>query len=210
MKKAISCFIALLIVVCMSSFHALAANSENSNEVSLDDNETKVSEVMTFDEMADCIAEDTGIAKDEAIKILLQNPSYSVNSLSIATPMAATYRTLSKSIEVTSVYKPTVNFYCQTSEASTMAGIRYIEYAYINRGYNGISKQFGGTFWYKLSDINNIFFIVNGDWYNNGTTTYTGGVSIGVGGYATINFTVSYSTNHYKYTCIEDTLRWGH
>ena len=31
------------------------------------------------------------------------------------------------------------------------------------RGYNGLSKQFGGTVYVHLEDANRIFYIVNGD-----------------------------------------------
>lgn len=210
MKKTISCLIALFIFICMSSFQVSATSIDNSENNDLSEKATQVSEVMNFEEMADCIAQDTGMTKDEAISILLQNPVYSVNSLSIATPMDATYRTLYDTLDVTTTYRPKVKFYCRTTESSTMGGIVSIEYAYLDRSYNGISKQFGGSLWYKFMDMNNIYYVIEGDWYNNGSTTYTGSGSISVGGIGTVTFSVSITTNHYKYTCIEDTLRWGH
>ncbi len=40
------------------------------------------------------------------------------------------------------------------------------------RGYKGLSKQFVGSVYVNLEDPNIIFYIANGDFYNNGSTTY--------------------------------------
>jgi hypothetical protein len=71
----------------------------------------------------------------------------------------------------------------------------------MNRAHlgNGISKQYDGTIYTNLESAAKIFWIVNGDFYNNGTTTGSGGVSIEVGQSATVNFNISYASNHYKY-----------
>ncbi|GEM05482.1 hypothetical protein HMI01_24700 [Halolactibacillus miurensis] len=41
--------------------------------------------------------------------------------------------------------------------------------------------------------------MLNGDFYNNGTTTYNGSLNIGIGKYGSVSFGVSHATNWYKY-----------
>jgi hypothetical protein len=173
-------------------------NLENVKE----NKDTVISDVLTFSEITEQIAIDEGISKTEAAnRIITQQQKTSNLSARSATQVAvaATYRTISSSFSVTSTYKPSVRFYCQTSEGGGFRGIVKILNVNLNRAYSGISKQFSGSVYTKLEDPNRIFWIVNGDFYNNGTTSGGGGVDIGVGGAASINFNVSYSSNHYKY-----------
>ena len=72
------------------------------------------------------------------------------------------------------------------------------------RKYNDMTKQFGGTVYTNLEDANSIYYIVNGDFYNNGTTTGGGGVNIGVGEGVSLNFNLSYSSNEYAYCYAEE------
>lgn len=71
-----------------------------------------------------------------------------------------------------------------------------------------MSKQFSGTVYANLEDASTIFYTVEGFFFNNGTTTGGGGVSIGVGQSASVNFSVSGSTNHYSYCYVEDRARF--
>jgi hypothetical protein len=71
------------------------------------------------------------------------------------------------------------------------------------RGYNGLSKQFSGNVYVNLEDANRIFYIVNGDFFNNGTTTWNAGVTIGVGKAANVKFGVSGASNYYQYRYVE-------
>ena len=72
----------------------------------------------------------------------------------------------------------------------------------------GLSKQFGGTVYVHLEDANRIFYIVNGDFFNNGSTTWNAGVNIGVGRNASIKFGVTNTTSHYQYRYVESRLRF--
>ena len=65
--------------------------------------------------------------------------------------------------------------------------------------FSGLTKQFGGTVYANLEDGGTIYWIVNGDFYNYGTTTTNGAVDIGLGEYASINFGASNTTNQYAY-----------
>ncbi len=73
----------------------------------------------------------------------------------------------------------------------------------MDRNYKGISKQFGGTVYTNLEDSNRIYYIVEGDFYNNGTTMGGGSIKIGVGEGSSAEFHASNATNFYAY-CYKD------
>lgn len=68
------------------------------------------------------------------------------------------------------------------------------------------SKQFSGTVFYELLSSKQLYFQVNGDFYNNGSTTVSGGASIKVGEYGTLNFSSSITKSHYSYCWFEDLM----
>lgn len=174
------------------------AKSITIDEKSLE-NDIKMSKVLTYDELISIIAEEDGISIDEAKNIVgPENIKYTKDGKEIR----ATYRTLSASVDVTPVYRPTLNWYCETSESSSggFRGILKILKVSLNRSYNGLSKQFSGDIYSKLENPNKIYYILNGDFYNNGTTTSSGGVNISVGGGASVSFSVSYASNHFTYS----------
>lgn len=112
------------------------------------------------------------------------------------------YGYVRKMITVSSSYKPTAMFYTkwQYSQGNpTPDAIVSVLNASLNRSYNDKTKQFSGTLFYHLEAYNKLFFELNGDFYDNGTTTYSGGVSIGISENSSIKFSVTYSSNHYKY-----------
>ncbi|SMG44088.1 hypothetical protein [Paenibacillus aquistagni] len=159
------------------------------------------SEVMTFDEMAAHMAENENISLTEAEKILLGNRNQNSISSSEVSPLAATYRTYTTTLTVATFYKPTLNFYCETSEWGNYRGIVKVLNTTMNRQYLGTSKHFGGTIFVHLESANKIHWIVEGDFYDNGTTTYTLGAEFPLkAGFAgNVNFSISHSENHYKY-----------
>jgi hypothetical protein len=180
--------------------------------------EAQVSDVLTFEELVQEIANDTGKSfeqvKSEIIankQIELENSGDVVKSLDKKSyseievmVSSATYRTITDQFVVTSIYKPYLKFYCETSEGGGYWGIVKILNVGMDREYNNITKQFGGTVYSNLENAGTIFWIVNGDFYDNGTTTAGGGVEIPIGGSATVSFNVSYSSDHYAYCYEED------
>lgn len=190
----------------------LKSNKATSGTIDLNDPNTKFSEVLTFDEIVKEIAVDQGISENQAANQLMSSQNSKILESAISplgtssvSTLAATYRTITQSFTVTSIYKPSVKFYTQTSEGGGYWGIVTILNVGMNRSYNGISKQFGGTVYSNLETAARIFYIVNGDFFNNGTTTVSGGgeVAVGVGASATVNFNLSYSSNFYKYCYVE-------
>lgn len=213
--------ILLLVSIFVSASTSFANELESTSDgtvvgvtdLTSPDPNTEISEVLTFDELVNEISVNEGISKKKATEqIKASMNSNSSNSKSDSTLLAssdavtaesATYRSISAQFTVTSSYKPTLRFYCSTSEGGGYWGITKILNVSMNRLYNDISKQFGGSVYTNLESAYRIFWIVDGDFYNNGTTTGGGGVSIGVGGSASIDFNVSNSSNHYKYCYVE-------
>lgn len=214
MKKSTKLFssltaAAMLFTVTPTSFASTNDfdNTATSGTLDVNDPSVEVSEVLTFDEIVEAISKDSNISKKEAadhiISTFKQSNSNSMQSLSTseasAQAAAATYRTLTSSFAVDNVYKPALNFYCQTSEYGSFRGIVKILNVDMNRKTSYMSKTFNGTVFTHLENANSIFWIVNGDFYNNGTISVNTGVSIGVGSSATVNFGVSGNISHYGY-----------
>lgn len=181
-----------------------ASSSTQDFLVSLNDkNDTVIGSVMTFDEILQDIAKTNKISIKQAEHELIGDD---INIRREA--RSKQYRTLSQQFSVNNKYKPTMRFYCETTESGLFRGIKKILRVDMIRGYKGVSKQFNGSVYVNLEDANRIFYIVNGDFYNNGTTSYESGVNIGVGKFATIGFKVSSSSNHYQYKYIESRLNF--
>lgn len=194
LKKLVLSSIALGVII--TSFTPVQANAntiENNNiksAVSINDDNVVESKLLTYDELVNEVVKNEGISFEDAKKFLgindkLRNGQY--------------YRTYTYTVSVTSAYKPSVVFYCKTSEWNNYRGILSVLNTSLNRNYNGTSKQFSGTLYTNLENAYTIYFELNGDFYNNGTTTYSGGGEIGVGETAKLSFGVSYASNHFKY-----------
>lgn len=219
MKKIMCLTLAMLLVACASlTIVASAETLTPANDsvitgiINVEDLENDpdvvVSEPMTYEEMVSQYAKNTGKTYDEAIA---EMPG-EVRSTRAA--KAKTYRTFSVLITVTSSYRPSIDYYCETSEGGNFFNINKIYAVELNRGYNGISKQFDGTIKSWLRSAISIEYIINGDFYNNGTTTKTGGVNLnlGINELASVSFSASIAntSNHYKYCYESGTKVFGH
>ena len=174
------------------------AGSINLNE---DTDDFIVSDVMTYDEIVQEIATDSKISMEEAKEI--------VGPQSISkSGKAITYRTLSKLVTVTSSYKPTIKWYCQTDESGSFHGIVKIVNSTLNRNYGGVDYKFVGELYSNLENGSTIYYLLNGDFYKYGTQTISGGAEIPIGGSSSLSFNVSYASNHYKYSYISDRFIW--
>lgn len=166
----------------------------------------KVSKPMNINEMLLSIVEEEQVSFTKAMEMLGINPA--VSSLRTVSFRAATYRTLTSQFTVNSGYKPSMKFRCETSEGGGYAGIVQILNVSMDRVYNGVEKYFGGTVYVKLENANLIYYNVSGDFYDTGTTSFSSGVSIGEGKGASVNFSLTYSSNHYKTVWLENSLRF--
>jgi|GEM_PF-1315919 len=156
-----------------------------------------ISEPLTYEQLADKLATDNNMSVEEAKKILGEPKTSIINSLNASPSSYAQYRTLSITVTVDSAYKVVISCYCETSETPQYMGIIKILYTTLMRSYNGISKQFSGNLYTNLEAAYRIYYSISGDFYNNGTTTFTGGVQIGLGEGSNISFSVSNSSNWY-------------
>ena len=145
---------------------------------------------MTAQQLVNQYATDYDITLEQASDLL---------GINLYERSSQTYRTISTQITVTNSYKPSISFYCETTEYGTYHGIIRVLRTEINRNYNGMSKQFSGSLYVNLEQADRIFYIINGDFFNNGSSTLSGGLNIGIGESASVNFGGSYVSNHYKY-----------
>lgn len=102
-------------------------------------------------------------------------------------------------LDVDAWYKPQLVIYFEAETSNrTAVEILNVSMNRANKG-TGSSKQFSGSIYYKLENPTTLNVEINGDFFNNGTTTISGGGSIGLSEFAKIEFSVSYSSNFYEY-----------
>ena len=149
----------------------------------------------TFEEFVQIILNDQNIPEEKKMELILE-----IN-IKERSRISYDYWTIYATCKVTDEYKCRPYFYTYSSFLSGgyPNSIEQVLYANIDRNCNGISKQFAGTLYYKLEAANKLYWDLNGDFYNNGSTTIGGGASIGIGESSSINLQVSYSSNHYAY-----------
>ncbi|NCE63143.1 hypothetical protein D1159_00760 [Pseudoflavonifractor sp. 524-17] len=198
----------LTLCLCVSPFAApthadtVHVSTEKLQPLSAGSEKVSVSNPMTFEEMVAEYAKSSGLTYEEALELL---------PAPIETRAPVTYRTLKATLDVTDSYKPTLDFYCQTSESGNYWGILSVYSVQLSRSYDTgilswvITKQFNGTVDFWLRSPYEIEYIINGDFFNNGTTSNSKntGLNIGVSGGFSINFTLNggdgSSSNHYSY-----------
>ncbi len=210
LKKTFKIVLAFSLIILAFGISPVLADDDNSKEyqgkVSLHDAE--VSDLMTFDELVEQYAEDSGVTIDEARASFYASMGTDANS--IKRTASAQYRTLSDTLNVTTTYKPKINFYCEVSEGGGYASIKKVLNVNMNRVYNGFSKQFAGSVYYNLEDFTHIYYTIDGDFYDNGTTTVGVSIEIGIGEGASVTFGCSYASNHYAGFYVATRLKWGH
>lgn len=209
--------LALVLIFSTNNIVTHATTDENktldknslSGCIDLGDEGTVTSEVLTFDELIEIIAQDNKISETEAANLIAKQ--YSDNnhnnknqkSTNLKSLRSSTFRTVTSRFTVTDVYKPSLKFYCETSECISTWGILKILNVTMNREsviYNmSVVKQFSGTVYTNLESNSKIHWIVNGDFFNNGTTTVGAGGQIGIGGCLTLSFNISHASNYYEY-----------
>ena len=123
------------------------------------------------------------------------------------------YITISSQFTVTSGYKPSIKFYCYVSKSNYFGQILQILNVSLDRSYEInntiVSKIYSGNVFVHLENDNTIYYSLDGDWYNTGTATYSGGTNIKVHETVTLNFSASNTTNFYYTDFIEGRVKWG-
>lgn len=197
MKKFIVTFLSLFVSIGLLLVPVNANEDVNYNPTT--DPNTYISDPMTYDEMLNHMMLQENITEAEA-KLAMGPQTRAAR--------AATYRDIYNTINVTASYKPQLHLYCQTSEGGSFHGIVKIMRVDMVRKYNGISKVFSGSVYVHLQDPNRVYYSIDGDFYNNGTSSGSVGVSIGVGQAATVNLSASYTSSFYANCSVQKTFNW--
>ncbi len=167
MNKIISSILvfAILIICSISGLAAKKTTAETNmidvQEVNDNSTEIAISECMNREEIIQHYMETNGGSLEEAQKIF----PISFDREKVF------YRILSVYLPVTISYKPHIEFYCQTSENGNDWGIVSVYKASLVESYDWISKQFTGELQMWLRGAYQIEYMINGDFYNNDTTS---------------------------------------
>ncbi len=164
MKKILSFVLSFACILTVSTVSICAKNNNDKQEEITD---ISISEPMTFSEMVSVYADNNDISFVEAYKELNKGRSIiTTSSLS-----SSSYRVLSIGLYVNSGYKPSIDYYVTTSESGSYWGITSIYSVQLKRIYNGVSKVFQGNLESWLRSPYQIEYIINGDFYNQATST---------------------------------------
>lgn len=164
-------------------------------------------EVQIYDaeEFIEIIKVDDNMSLDEKVEMIkyveLTEEKENIISTYATSYYTTKYVTFTENAYVTSTYSCRPYFYTQCNALNGVpVSIAKILNGNVDLNYNGVVKVFSGTLYYNLENSNTIYWDLNGHFYNKGTITASGGGSVPVGGSATLNFSVSASSNYYAYT----------
>ena len=170
-------------------------NTENSN--------VTFSEPMSFSEMVTHYAETAEISYDEALKLFPEESTGNAAS-------SKYHRILNIPLDVTATYKPQLELYCETSESGHYWGLSNIYLVNMEKNHDGSSKQFSGTVDMWFRNGYQLEYIVNGDFFTNGTMAISDDTDLdfNADNYAHISFMTSSSVMpiHYQYFYDHQTL----
>lgn len=155
-------------------------------------------EIVSYDEMINALSKQENISITETM-------------LRASNEQKASYLRASRGVDVTNEYNVSVEFYLDVnySGSTPISMNRVVSYT-INRNNNLNnfikSKQFSGDLYVNLEDEKNLFFWIDGDFYDNGTTTFSGGGELKIGEKGKVTGTVTYASNHYAYCFYDERL----
>ena len=175
---------------------------EISNQDNISEKQASEELISTFEEEAEeKIHDKQSKSLKNAVSLSLASTDQEITNTATALAASTTYRSLSSTVKTGGFFEPVIHFYCATSESGSFRGIKKIKKVSLDRK----SKQFKGDIYIHLQDPNKIFWILNGDFYYNGKTTFDTAVSIGNKEKGSVDFKVSNASNHYKYIYKEGT-----
>jgi hypothetical protein len=169
--------------------------------------------VITYDEMIDSISASKHISKSEAKRLHPDltksstptlNRSLDENSLSTMTTAAVTSTTLHEikvRQTVTNLYHPALQLFVWTYASGSFHQYNTIEDVDLDRKdiSTSLVKQYSGKLRAEiLSGGSQIWWYINGDFYDKGTTTVSGTATV-TGLVWSGSGTISYASNYYAY-----------
>ena len=209
MKKMLRFLVVFAMLFCQFyNVHALEVNVSNSIDLTrvLDDPDVSIEIYDDVDDYISAVENDVYI--NECEKEIM------ISEARAESKMRAYYYEYAKlrfDVSVTSTYHCYPYFYIKwkySEDIDSPLAMVEVKNANIDRQYNNISKQFDGSLYYNLESDKKLYWDLNGDFYNNGTTSVSGGASIKVSEYLTLTFSVTGSSNHYKYIQYDKTYKF--
>ncbi len=173
--------------------------------------DVKIEIYETTDEYIETISQDKNIDEETREKLIQSAYAKELESCSDdgmvpSKPEVQKYLTFYFDVHVKDSYYVQIYFYTLCSFLDGPNGPAYnpnrllrVEYANMDRAYKGRAREFQGTLYYNLESETRLFWDLNGDFFDYGTTSYTGGGAAPVGGEKTLSFSITYSNNHYAY-----------
>lgn len=115
----------------------------------------------------------------------------------------STYWSSRQQLTVTSDYKPSLVFYYEGYPGDGFGYVKTLLNVSMDRSYNNasttITKQFGGNIYVNLETPDKLYYEVNGDFYNSGTTTTNGELIMDLVNAGSVSFGVSDASSHFDY-----------
>lgn len=165
-------------------------------------------EEVTYEEMIANIAQNQGISKKQARS---QNPNLLLNQqpVSATTAIAGSTEVTAQATSihqftirqaVAATYRPAIQLFVYTYSSGSFTQFQKMQTVGLNRKdpTYGTTKQFSGTLQAELTSGSSIWWYINGDFYNNGTTTISGSTTAN-GLVWSGTASISYASNYYKY-----------
>ena len=159
--------------------------------------------LMTFDEMTRNIATNNDISIEQATHELVGDDQGIRKEAK-----SKQYRVFKEKIQVSDNYTTELSLHCETTESGLFRGIKRVLRVELTNDSKEVSKQFNGTIYVSLESPNKVFYIVNGDFYTKGITTYDPKVNVTVEDQASINFKVRSEDNNSLYNYTENRLNF--
>lgn len=170
--------------------------------------------IETYDEMVDNISKSKNITREEVIKEMGDSNENDIKS-SLETSITAKmgndsiiqpinraesyyYVHFYQQFQVGKTgWYPQLDIYAKcTGINRSFVGIQDLN---LIRSYNYVSRNFAGKCQAIVEDSKTIYYVVNGDFYDQGTTSFTFGGSVNLGKYATLSASVTSANNHFGY-----------
>ena len=192
-KKFTSTFlIASLVVAPISGVvvhndNVARADGLNFNEVD-EAKDTIIGPEMTREELIKYYAKNHNISYDQAESELFKSK--------IESMVAYKYRTIAKNLQ----HGAKIEFYTQGDGWGNYYAIHKV----LNVSVKHSNKSFVGVVYTNLEINTVIYYDVEGNLHDNGTTSVSGGLNIGVGQGASLNLGASYSSNIYKHISVSE------
>ncbi|MGE8082156.1 hypothetical protein [Peribacillus loiseleuriae] len=160
---------------------------------------------LSYDEAIEKIAATENISSEEA-EVVYANATNAPSKLTRGTmgvqavAASTTLHEIKLRQQVTSTYRPAVQIFAYMSGSGSFWQFDKLYDVDLDRKdiTYSTSKQFQGKLRAEILSLTQIFYLINGDFYDNGTTTITGSVTAS-GVVWSGTGTISNSSSHFKY-----------